>query len=114
MSPSPRQEDLRKIPSVDEALSQPEVSDLLKTYPRNVVVEAIRSCLKGLREELLHPEGPSEVDAFFFSLDRLYPLLQKELEHKTRPRLQRVINATGVVIHTNLGRSPFTPLPFNT
>ena len=46
MSPSPRQEVLRKIPSVDEILSQPEVSDLLKTYPEKVVVEAIRDCLK--------------------------------------------------------------------
>ena len=44
MSPSPRQEVLRKIPSVDEILLQPEISDLIKTYPRNVVVEAIRIC----------------------------------------------------------------------
>ena len=51
MSPSPRQEVLRKIPSVDEILSRPEISDLIKTYPRNVVVEAIRSCLKELREK---------------------------------------------------------------
>jgi len=109
MSPSPRQEVLRKIPSVDEILSHPEISDLIKTYPRNVVVEAIRSCLKELREKLLHEGGPSEIDESFFSLDRLYPLFKGELEHQTRPRLRRVINATGVVIHTNLGRSPLHP-----
>ena len=109
MSPSPRQEVLRKIPSVDEILSRPEISDLIKTYPRNVVVEAIRSCLKELREKLLHEGGPSEVDESFFSLDRLYPLFKGELERQTRPRLRRVINATGVVIHTNLGRSPLHP-----
>jgi L-seryl-tRNA(Ser) seleniumtransferase len=109
MSPSPRQEVLRKIPSVDEILSHPEISDLIKTYPRNVVVEAIRSCLKELREKLLHEGGPSEIDESFFSLDRLYPLFKGELERQTRPRLRRVINATGVVIHTNLGRSPLHP-----
>ncbi len=109
MSPSPRQEVLRKIPSVDEILSRPEISDLIKTYPRNVVVEAIRSCLKELREKLLREEGPSEVDESFFSFDRLYPLFKGELERQTRPRLRRVINATGVVIHTNLGRSPLHP-----
>jgi len=70
------------------------------------VVDAIRSCLKGLREELLHPEGPSEIDESFFSFDRLIPLLENELAHRTRPSLRYVINATGVVIHTNLGRSP--------
>ena len=109
MSPSPRQEVFRKIPSVDEILSRPEISDLIKTYPRNVVVEAIRSCLKGLRERLLQEEGSSEIDESFFSLDRLSPLLKGALERQTRPRLRRVINATGVVIHTNLGRSPLHP-----
>jgi L-seryl-tRNA(Ser) seleniumtransferase len=109
MSPSPRQEVLRKIPSVDEILSRPEISDLIKTYPRNVVVEAIRSCLKELREKLLQEGGPSKVDESFFSLDRLYLLLKGELERQTRPRLRHVINATGVVIHTNLGRSPLHP-----
>ena len=109
MSPSPRQEVLRKIPSVDEILSRPEISDLIKTYPRNVVVETIRSCLKELREKLLREDGISGVDESFFSLDRLYPLFKKELERQTRPRLRRVINATGVVIHTNLGRSPLHP-----
>jgi L-seryl-tRNA(Ser) seleniumtransferase len=109
MSPSPRQEVLRKIPSVDEILSHPEISDLIKTYPRNVVVEAIRSCLKELREKLFRQDAPSVVDESFFSLDRLYPLFKGELERQTRPRLRRVINATGVVIHTNLGRSPLHP-----
>ena len=106
MSPSPRQEVLRKIPSVDEMLLQPEISDLLKTYPRNVVVEAIRRSLNLLREKLLHQEGPSEVDESFFTLDHLFPLFKKELERQTQPQFRRVINATGVVIHTNLGRSP--------
>jgi L-seryl-tRNA(Ser) seleniumtransferase len=109
MSPSPRQEVLRKIPSVDEILSHPEISDLIKTYPRNMVVEAIRSCLKELREKLFRQDGPSVVDETFFSLNRLCPLFKGELERQTRPRLRRVINATGIVIHTNLGRSPLHP-----
>ncbi len=109
MSPSPSQEVLRKIPSVDETLARPEVSDLIKTYSRNVVVEAIRICLKRLREELLHREGPLEIDESSFSIGRLYPLFKSEIERQTQPRLRRVINATGVVIHTNLGRSRLHP-----
>jgi hypothetical protein len=49
MSPSLREQVLRKIPSVDEILLRSEMADLLKTYPRTVVVEAIRKGLARLR-----------------------------------------------------------------
>jgi len=106
---SPRQEVLRKIPSVDEILTHPEIPDLIKTYSRSLVVETIRTCLNELRERLLRSDGPSEVDDSLFSPDRLSALLKEELQRQTDPRLRRVINATGVVIHTNLGRSPLHP-----
>jgi L-seryl-tRNA(Ser) seleniumtransferase len=106
MSPSPHQQVLRKIPSVDETLSKPEVSNLLKTYPRSVVVEAIRKGLGRLREEILRKEELSQLGDDLFSFERLYPLFQKEIDLQIQPRLRRVINATGVVIHTNLGRAP--------
>ncbi len=106
MSPSLHQQVLRKIPSVDEVLSKPEVSDLLKTYPRSVVIEAIRRGLERLREEILSQKEPSEIKDIIFSIEHLHPLFQKEIDLQTQPRLRRVINATGVVIHTNLGRSP--------
>ena len=109
MSPSLHQQALRKIPSVDEILSKPEVSDLLRTYPRSVVIEAIRSGLQKLREQILGKKDPSEIGDLSLTLEHLHPLFQKEIDLLTKPRLRRVINATGVVIHTNLGRSPLHP-----
>ena len=109
MSPSLRQQVLRKIPSVDEILSRPETADLLKAHPRNVVVEAIRKGLGRLREEILRKEEPPHLGDTLFSFEYLYPLFQKEIDLQIQPRLRRVINATGVVIHTNLGRSPLHP-----
>jgi len=109
MSPSLRQQLLRKIPSVDEMLSRPEMNDLLKIHPRHLVVEAVRKGLKRLREEILHKEEIPQIEDSVFSLENLYPLFQKEIEAQTHPRLRRVINATGVVIHTNLGRAPLHP-----
>jgi len=106
MSPSLRQQVLRKIPSVDEILSRQESIELLRTYPRTVVVDAIRRGLKRLREELLHKEDLSGLEDSLFSFEHLYPLFQKEIDLQVQPKLRRVINATGVVIHTNLGRSP--------
>jgi L-seryl-tRNA(Ser) seleniumtransferase len=109
MSLSLRQQALRKIPSVDEILSRPETVDLLKVHPRNVVVKAIRKGLGQLREEILHHKELSQWGDALFSFEHLYPLFQKEIDLQIQPRLRRVINATGVVIHTNLGRSPLHP-----
>jgi L-seryl-tRNA(Ser) seleniumtransferase len=106
MSPSLRRQLLRKIPSVDEILSKPEIADLLKTHPRAVVVEAIRKGLGRVRSEILNKEESSDLEDALFSFEHLYPLFQREVELQVQPRLRRVINATGVVIHTNLGRSP--------
>jgi L-seryl-tRNA(Ser) seleniumtransferase len=106
MSPSLRQQVLRKIPSVDEILSKPEIVHLLKIHPRDVVVEAIRKGLGKVRKEILYKNEFSPLGDTLFSFEFLYPLFQKEIDLQIRPRLRRVINATGVVIHTNLGRAP--------
>ncbi|MGB7573485.1 MAG: L-seryl-tRNA(Sec) selenium transferase [Thermodesulfobacteriota bacterium] len=109
MSPSLRQQVLRKIPSVDEILSRPEMVDLLKIHPRHVVVEAIRKGLGRLRDEILQKEELHELEESLFSFENLSSIFQKEIDLQIQPRLRRVINATGVVIHTNLGRAPLHP-----
>ena len=109
MSPSLRQQVLRKIPSVDEILSRPEMVVLLKIHPRHVVVEAIRKGLGRLREEILQKEELHESEDTLFSFENLSSIFQKEIDLQIQPRLRRVINATGVVIHTNLGRAPLHP-----
>ena len=106
MSPSLRQQALRKIPSVDELLSRPQVVDLLKVHPRKVVVEAIRKGLGRVRDDILRKQDLSQLGEAFFTLENFYPLFQKEIDLQIQPRFRRVINATGVVIHTNLGRAP--------
>jgi L-seryl-tRNA(Ser) seleniumtransferase len=109
MSPSLRDQVLRKIPSVDEILSSPEIGHLLKVHPRAVVVEGIRRGLKRLRTEILNKKDLSGFENERFSIEQLLPLFQREIDLQVRPRFHRVINATGVVIHTNLGRSPLPP-----
>lgn len=91
---------LRNIPAVDEVLKFEEVNGLLKVYPRRLVVEAVREVLEKKRRKILENEGS-------VSLEEAHILeeVKKRAEEKSENRLKRVINATGVVIHTNLGRS---------
>ena len=109
MTPSLQQAVLRKIPKVDDLLARAEIVDLLNIHPRTVVVEAIRKGLSRFRQDLVRGMASSPVDDSAFSFENLLPLFLLEIRNQTQPRLRRVINATGVVIHTNLGRSPLHP-----
>ncbi|MFH1277339.1 MAG: L-seryl-tRNA(Sec) selenium transferase [Candidatus Eisenbacteria bacterium] len=101
---SDRSSSFRHIPSVERLLADPEVGRATESYPRPVVVEAVRAVLDRTREALRGGGGPSEGD--LREPATYVPALVAESERLLRPSLRRVINATGIVIHTNLGRSP--------
>lgn len=98
---SNRQDMLRRIPKVDTLLSLPEIEALLIKFPRSEVLTVVRMVLSGLRERMKCGElddVPSQHD--------IADSVTIELEKRVGASLRRVINGTGVVIHTNLGRSP--------
>ena len=91
----------RNIPKVDKILEWPGIKAACSQYPRPLVMDAIRSVLDKLRREIKQGEVPPE------SLDEntVTERIRVELSTSTAPSLKRVVNGTGVVIHTNLGRS---------
>lgn len=99
-----KQQILSKIPSVDELLRLDAIETLLFRYPRAVVVDCIREYLKEYRqiilstkEEQLQVSG--EID------QRLIQGIVDKTHKAMRNKLINVVNATGVVLHTNLGRA---------
>jgi L-seryl-tRNA(Ser) seleniumtransferase len=108
---SARKERLREIPSVDEMLGRPRVRALCGMAGRGAVIEATRSVLAGVRARLL-AEGSPEAGATgaatsdTLTLEGLEARITDEVKNGLAPSLQRVINATGVILHTNLGRAP--------
>ena len=100
-------ESLRGLAAVDQVLREPAVAALTETYPREVVVRAVRTVIERLRREIL--EGGREGDAVALSPAHLAPWVEKLVEAAVSPSLRRVVNATGVVAHTNLGRSVLPP-----
>ena len=85
----------RELPKVDGLLGHPE----LATLPHDVAVASIRTVLDSLR--LAISNGELEV------LPEIVPLVLDASVVLMRGRMRRVINATGIVVHTNLGRSPW-------
>jgi L-seryl-tRNA(Ser) seleniumtransferase len=99
---------LRKIPKVDELLATPEIKRLLQIHSSEVVRQGIRNGLERLRQAIQQADSTEEIQEERFSLSSLLPLFEEEIARQVSHRLRKVINATGVVIHTNLGRSPLS------
>lgn len=94
---------LRGLAAVDEVLREPVVAALLEAHPRELVVDAVRTVLERLRREIL--DGGRRPEAGELSAARLAPWVEALVRRATTPSLRRVLNATGVVVHTNLGRA---------
>ena len=94
---------MRNIPSVDQLLSRVETAVLLKRYRRDYVVSLVRRVLADLRRELRDGDGMVEREVL---LKRAVAELERAIAREGEPSLKRVINGTGVVLHTGLGRAP--------
>ena len=97
---------LRQIPSVDELLHQPRLAKLANRIPRELLVEVAREVLAGVRDQITGRAGVAVLPVMPTDLD---DLIAREVERILARTLQPVINATGVVLHTNLGRAPLAP-----
>jgi L-seryl-tRNA(Ser) seleniumtransferase len=96
---------LRRVPSVDELLLRPSLVSLCREVARGFVVETTREVLEELRREIT--SGEALTDEFLSPTaveQRIVHAVQKEFT----PSLQPVINASGVILHTNLGRAPLS------
>src|SRR3989442_12513017 len=89
--PAPR----RLLPAVDALLAAPDVAALARAHPRSLVVRAVRETLEAARAN----SGATPAEGWG-------PAVRACLERLAAPSFVPVINATGVVLHTNLGRAP--------
>lgn len=96
---------VRVVPAVGRVLQHPKVKALEQTFPHSAVLEAVRELLDQWRGRIMdgriQPKGLTQEAVTADVVKRLLSVL----EQKNRPNLRRVINATGVVLHTNLGRA---------
>jgi L-seryl-tRNA(Ser) seleniumtransferase len=96
----------RKLPSIDELLRASDLQLLITQEGQPAVTDAARVVLESLRKEI--SAGRLDAD----SLDLALPGLNQAIEHQLRVSLgyslRNVINATGVILHTNLGRAPLS------
>ncbi len=90
---------LRKLPKIDELLKLQSVNKLIEENSRTIVLESLREAIEFYRNGILK----GNVDSL--NTEQVLDFAVHTLESKNKMNLERVINATGTVIHTNLGRS---------
>ena len=91
----------RALPSVERLLSDDRVIALIETHSRQVVLEFVRSSLSDARSAIAAGRAAPDADAIIAAV-------AAQAEASRRPWPKRVINATGVALHTNLGRAPLS------
>jgi len=91
---------LRNLPKVDEILENKKIKEILKNYSRNVVIKMTRKIIDEHRENILNGNIKDNID-----INILIDEIIKSVEGYMNYSLKRVINGTGIIIHTNLGRS---------
>ncbi|MFL5628875.1 MAG: L-seryl-tRNA(Sec) selenium transferase, partial [Ktedonobacteraceae bacterium] len=95
------QNQLRLLPSIDELLQSSGGAGLIAQYSRGMTLRAIRAALAQARLDIFNGSTcPSS--------EQLLAAAEQTLQQVMQPHLRSVINATGVIINTNLGRSPLS------
>lgn len=106
---APVRDERRRLPSIDRLLALPRMARLISLYGRDPVTVQARRAVEGLRSGVPGPEGGEaahSAGSLSERIERLPEEIEAALALEHGPRLVRVINATGIFLHTNLGRAP--------
>lgn len=101
-----RQRRLREIPPVNVVLGTGAVQQLLGHHERELVVRTVAEVLQSVRTSIANAKQELDVSNIAVTPEALAQQAGERLNGRLRPSLRRVINATGIVLHTNLGRAP--------
>ena len=105
MTTSSKSDLYRLLPAVDELLKHPALADMLTREGQPAVTESVRAVLAKLREEISSGTLGNHA-AVELAVSNLPHAVSRHLNSAMEFSLKPVINATGVVLHTNLGRAP--------
>jgi L-seryl-tRNA(Ser) seleniumtransferase len=98
--------DFHLIPSIEQLRQRPSVRALEARFGAEMTVNALRDAASAVRRAIA--DGDSSVSTAALVVSRIETAAAAQLGHTFRPSLEPVINATGVVVHTNLGRAPLS------
>lgn len=103
-----RQHYLRALPAVDAAVNIYKRGNPASHYPHPLMVRAVQEIVDGLRQQILAADQEDELAGVAMTPEEVALRVDAWLKRLDKPSLRRVINATGTVLHTNMGRAPLS------
>ncbi len=100
---SSKKSSLRKIPSIDSLLNDPALNDILSVTPRKIVADLVRDAAAAVRESF-GAGGEKDIDEATVR-HSIIDDVKTNAERLMKPQYRRAINATGIILHTGLGRA---------
>ncbi|MEJ2110071.1 MAG: L-seryl-tRNA(Sec) selenium transferase [Acidobacteriota bacterium] len=107
MNESTSNKNFRLIPGVDQLLERNAIDSWVRQVGREFVVSVIQAHLERVREKIRSGGQPTDTD---LKPENFESAIIESIKNRLRPKLRTVINATGVILHTNLGRAPLSKL----
>mgnify|MGYP002739903255 CR=1 FL=1 len=92
----------RRIPKIDNILEEEQILSFIQDYGLSYVTDCVRIEVENLRRCIREEEEERRIEQAFSSL---YSRITERIEGDVKPKLRKVINATGTILHTNLGRA---------
>ena len=103
-----RKERLKQLPKIDEVLLALEKRDIYSLAPRDIVKETCRKIVQDLRDKIVNAKKKIPAESCPDAAD-VAREVERSIKGLYRYSLRRVVNATGIILHTNLGRAPLCP-----
>lgn len=94
---------MRRVPSVDSVLREPELETLAAQHGRKLVVDSVRDAIDGIRQEIAAQAMPDADEPAVCA--RVVAAARQRIVAVARPHYRRAVNATGIILHTGLGRA---------
>jgi len=105
--PALKQEILSQLPQVDRLLQHSRVKQLDHKFPRQLIVDVIREELQTIRTQIQQLEN-EELASLHLDAEDILNRVCKAIEIELKPRMRRAVNASGIILHTGLGRAPMS------
>jgi L-seryl-tRNA(Ser) seleniumtransferase len=99
-----KQKRLAQLPQVDRLMQHTFLVELGKQYPREIIIDVIRQELAACRNQLLNDTS------YEFKSEPFLQKIKNGVQELFKPSLRRAINAAGIILHTNMGRAPLSPV----